>query len=51
MNMHVNQYFESIEQIEDILAERCCVLIEMKDEIRKLTNYYWLKYSDCLHTF
>ena len=45
-----NQYFESIEEIEDILVQRCCVLSEMEDEIRKLTNYYWLKYPDCLHT-
>jgi transposase len=47
----VNQYFETINEIEDILAERCCVLSEMnKDEIRNLTNYHWLKNTDCLHT-
>ncbi|MGL6344373.1 MAG: transposase [Waterburya sp.] len=47
----VNQYFETINEIEDILAERCCVLSEMnKDEIRNLTNYHWLKDTDCLHT-
>ena len=39
----VNQYFETINEIEDILVERCCVVSDMKDEIRKLTNYHWLK--------
>ena len=47
----VNQYFDTINEIEDILAERCCVVSEMKDEVRKLTNYHWLKSYDCLHTF
>ncbi|MEM8677000.1 MAG: transposase [Cyanobacteria bacterium P01_G01_bin.67] len=32
----VNQYFESINEIEDILVERCCVVSDMKDEVRKL---------------
>ncbi|MFM2312685.1 MAG: hypothetical protein RLZZ04_1961 [Cyanobacteriota bacterium] len=39
----VNQHFQTIDEIEDILAERCCVLTKMKDEIRNLTNYHWLK--------
>ncbi len=43
----VNQHFETIDEIEDILAKRCCVLSEMKDEIRNLTNYHWLQYSKC----
>ena len=47
----VNQYFETINEIEDILVERCCVVSEMKDEVRKLTNYHWLKNTCCLHTF
>ena len=40
----VNQNFDSIDEIEDILAKRCCVLSEMQNEIRNLTNYHWLKY-------
>jgi transposase len=39
----VNQHFKSIDEIEDILAERCCVLTKMRDEIRNLTDYHWLK--------
>ena len=47
----VNQYFETINEIEDILVERCCVVSEMKNEVGKLTNYHWFQYPDCLHTF
>ena len=47
----INQYFETINEIEEILVERCCVVSEMKDEVRKLTNYHWLKDNSCLHTF
>lgn len=46
----VNQYFESINEIENLLVERCCVVSEMKYEVRKLTNYHWLKNTYCLHT-
>jgi hypothetical protein len=40
----VNQHFESIEQLEEVVAQRCCVLQEMREEIKKLTNYHWLNY-------
>lgn len=41
----VNAHFERIEQLEDVLATRCCTLQKMPDEIRNLTNYHWLNYS------
>jgi hypothetical protein len=41
----VNEHFESIEQLENVLAARCCVLQEMTDEIKNLTYYHWLNYS------
>ena len=41
----VNQHFENIEEVEDVLAQRCCVLTEMRDEISNLTNYHWFKYA------
>ncbi len=41
----VNEHFDSIEEIEEILAQRCCYIEDnMREEIRKLTDYYWLKY-------
>ena len=46
----VNQYFKTIDEIEDILVKRCCVVSDMRDEVRQLTNYHWLECSDCLHT-
>lgn len=44
----VNQHFESLEQLEDVLATRCCVLQQMTEEIKHLTHYHWLNYSDAI---
>ena len=44
----VNQHFESIDQLEEVVAKRCCVLQEMREEIKKLTNYHWLNYPESL---
>jgi transposase len=41
----VNEYFESIEEMEEILAKRCCTLQDMQQDIKNLTNYHWLKYE------
>jgi uncharacterized coiled-coil protein SlyX len=41
----VNEHLETIEQLEDILADRCCVLQQMSDKIKNLTNYHWFNYS------
>ena len=38
----VNNCFETIDEIEELLAKRCNVLSEMKEEIRNLTFYHWL---------
>lgn len=38
----VNQNFETINEIEEILAKRCNALNSMKKQIKDLTNYYWL---------
>jgi hypothetical protein len=40
----VNQHFESIDQLEYVVAKRCCVLQEIREEIKKLTNYHLLNY-------
>lgn len=39
----VNQYFETIDEIEEILVKRCNILNNMTQEIKDLTNYHWLK--------
>jgi hypothetical protein len=41
----VNEPFETIEQMEEVLAVRCVTLQNMREEIKNLTNYHWLKYS------
>ena len=42
----VNEHFETIEEIEEILAKRCNVLrVEMKEEIKNLTDYHWFNYT------
>lgn len=40
----VNQSFETINEIEDILMQRCNILDDMREEIKNLTNYHWLKH-------
>ena len=37
----VNEHFESLDELEDVLATRCCVLQTMNQEIKNITNYYW----------
>jgi transposase len=40
----VNRYFENIEELESVLIKRCNILSDMKEEIKKLTNYHWLHF-------
>lgn len=40
-----NQHFQGIEELEQVLATRCCVLQEMQEDIKNLTNYHWLNYG------
>lgn len=40
----VNEYFETISELEEVLVERCNLLREMKQEIKNLTRYHWLKF-------
>ena len=41
----VNEHFETIEDIEEVLVARCQVLEKMTSEVKKLTNYHWLVYD------
>ena len=42
----VNEHFETIEEIEEILVKRCNILrIEMKTQIKNLTNYHWFHFT------
>jgi len=37
----INRSFDTIDELEDILCERCVTLLSMTDEIRALTHYHW----------
>jgi transposase len=41
----VNEYFETIEDVEEVLVLRCNVLSYMKAEIKSLTHYHRLKFA------
>ena len=41
----VNEYFETIDEIEEVLVKRCNVLREMPEEVKNLTNYHWLTFD------
>lgn len=41
----VNEHFETIDDIEELLVKRCNVLSEMKEEIKNLTHYHWLHFD------
>ena len=41
----VNEHFERVDEIEELLVKRCNILGEMKAEIKNLTYYHWLKFS------
>ena len=37
----VNRTFDSLDELEETLAQRCCILSTMTSEISALTNYHW----------
>jgi transposase len=36
-----NRAFEKIEELEQVLSERCCGLLKQRDLIRGLTHFHW----------
>ena len=39
----VNEYFETLDELQEVLAKRCCFLQEdpqMRSDIRNLTNFH-----------
>ena len=36
-----NRTFEKIEQLEQVICARCCVLLKQCDFIRGLTHFHW----------
>jgi transposase len=46
----VNKNFESLDELEEILAQRCQILTNMTEPIQALTNYHWWPDPDALRT-
>ena len=38
-----NRTFERIEELEQLLCARCCVLLQQREFIRALTHFHWLQ--------
>lgn len=36
-----NQYFETLDDLEDVLFHRCKSLLQQQELIRGLTGFYW----------
>jgi len=41
----INEHFSTLSELEYVLSTCCCVLSEMTEEIKNLTNFHWLKMS------
>lgn len=42
----INEHFDTLDELEKVLGQRCCVLSQMKSEISALTNYHWWPSTD-----
>jgi len=41
----VNENFETIDELEEVLVKRCNVLSKMEEKIKNLTHYHWLNFA------
>ncbi|WP_245927777.1 hypothetical protein [Aphanothece hegewaldii] len=46
----VNKSFETLDDLEFVLAQRCQILAKMQPQIQALTNYYWWPEPENLKT-
>lgn len=46
----VNKSFETLDELEEILAQRCQILAGMHSQIQALTNYHWWPAPEVLKT-
>jgi hypothetical protein len=46
----VNQSFTSLDHLEEVLAQRCCILHDMQAQIAALTNFHWWPHSEAPKT-
>lgn len=36
-----NKTFKTLDELEEVLSERCQILSEMTEQIKNITNYHW----------
>jgi transposase len=36
-----NKSFDTLDQLEEVLVERCCILSQMQSQVQALTYYHW----------
>lgn len=46
----VNQSFDAIDHLEQVLAQRCCILHDMQAQIAALTNFHWWPHPEAPKT-
>ena len=46
----VNKSFDTLDQLEEVLAERCCIVSQMLAQVQALTNYHWWPDPEALET-
>jgi transposase len=37
----VNKSFATLDELEEVLAQRCCIVSQMPAQVQALTNYHW----------
>jgi uncharacterized coiled-coil protein SlyX len=45
-----NKSFETLDELEQVLAERCCIISQMPSKVQALTNYHWWPDPEALET-
>ena len=46
----VNKSFDTLDELEEVLAQRCCIVSQMPAQVQALTNYHWWPDSEALLT-
>ena len=46
----VNKSFDTLDELEEVLVERCCILSQIPSKIQALTNYHWWPDPEALDT-
>ena len=36
-----NRVFDSLDKLEEVVGQRCCTLVEMRDVLRGRTHFHW----------